>query len=250
MTTGWTRRITRMTAFTGSMLLSMSVLATEQIWSFKVLLDGKPIGHHQFTVGTRDNTRVVTSVARFVVKLLFVEVYSYTHDAREQWQGNCLTGIQSATRDNGKRYHVQGDSREGVLQVVTNAGEQSLTGCVMGFAYWNPAILKERQLMNAQTGEYVPVEVRDLGRSTATLTNRSVPAHRYALVGPDFHIDVWYTDDGHWVQLESQTDSGRVLQYRLEDPDKANAAAKVLDSERGQSASLPVTGVAPVTAGG
>jgi len=38
---------------------------------------------------------------------------------------------------------------------------------------------------------------------------------RYALHGPDLRIDLWYTADGRWVQLESRTSRGGILKYVL-----------------------------------
>lgn len=61
-----------------------------------------------------------------------------------------------------------------------------LSGCAMTFAYWNPAFRSQPRLLNPQTGK-------------------------------DLDMTLWYSaEDDRWVALESLTNGGRRLAYRLE----------------------------------
>ena len=198
-------------------------------WHFDVLLDDKPIGTHRFVIHADGNNRQVESDADFRVKILFVEAYSYRHTSREHWRGNCLQEIHSETRENGDHHQVDGSTRDGLLQLVTHlpgresdkqpSTGQTLAGCVMTFAYWNPAILKQTHLLNAQTGRHLPIRVEALGVETLRVLGRSLPTRRFAIEADQMRIDVWYADTPTqpqaWVALESRTQNGRVLQYRL-----------------------------------
>jgi hypothetical protein len=185
-------------------------------WRFKVLLDGSEIGTHRFRVEERDGERRVRSDARFTVKFLFFDAYTYVHEARERWRGNCLQAIESRTDDNGERRRVRGARGDDRFEVATRDGKEALPACVMTFAYWNPAMLREARLLNAQTGAYDEVRVEPLGEEVLDVRGLAVSARRYALHARDFRIDVWYAADSRWVQLESRTAGGRLLRYLIQ----------------------------------
>ena len=68
--------------------LNATAGAQSRVWDFQAFLDDKPIGHHRFTLSAQGDTRELKSETRFVVKLLFITAYRYTHDAVEHWRGD------------------------------------------------------------------------------------------------------------------------------------------------------------------
>lgn len=204
-------------------LLSMVLLAPGPAlamsggeWNFRVLLDDREIGTHRFTVTERGGERQVESDARFTVKLLFIDAYRYVHQARERWRGDCLESIEASTDVNGRQASVRGVHDGERLEVATSEGRASLPGCVMSFAYWNPAMLRQPRLLNAQTGEHAEVRVEPLGSEPLLIRNEQVRAERYALHAEDFRVDLWYAPGDRWVQLESRTSSGQRLRYLIQ----------------------------------
>lgn len=203
-------------------LLMLAVLApaaapasTGQEWQFRVLLDEREVGSHRFRVSDSGGERRVESDARFTVKFLFIDAYTYVHQARERWQGDCLTAFESRTDDNGKQLAVRGTRTAGRFEVAAAKVQADLPACVMSFAYWNPAMLRQARLLNAQTGELVDVRVEPLGEETIAVRGAPLATRRYALHAPDFRIDVWYGAGNQWVQLESRTEGGRLLRYLI-----------------------------------
>jgi hypothetical protein len=190
--------------------------SAEREWRFRVLLDGSEVGTHSFRVAERDGERRVASDARFAVKLLFINAYTYVHEARERWQGDCLAELDSRTDDNGRRIAVRGASDGERFQVEGAGARARLPGCVMSFAYWNPAMLTQPRLLNVQTGELTDVRIEPLGEETLRVRGAPTSARRYALHAPKFRIDLWYADRASWVQLESRTEGGRMLRYEIQ----------------------------------
>lgn len=193
----------------------LAVAATDATYDFQVLLDGKPIGEHRFIVGGPPESRTVLSEARFAVKVLGLTVYRYTHRAEEQWRGNCLRSLVANTNDDGTASRVNAEAVGEVLKVATAEGTQSIDGCVMSFAYWNPAVRQQSRLLNAQTGRHEAVQVSRVVSGTVDGRGQPVAAVRWRIDGPAQPLDVWYTAQGDWVGLDSTVGGGRKLSYRL-----------------------------------
>jgi len=200
---------------------AMPALAAQpQAWNFRVFLDDAEIGKHRFTLREANGERVLTSEARFAVKIAFITAYRYFHDAEERWRGNCLAGLTARTNDDGKKNAVDAvleTTAGGDRLVVTDGNRRAvLDGCPMTFAYWNPQILKQDRLLNAQTGETTPVKITARGEETIAVRGAPVLARRYQVSGPPQPIDLWYSATGDWLGLESTVGGGRRLRYRLE----------------------------------
>ncbi len=191
--------------------LANSAAGTADTLRFRVYLDRDPIGEHSFQV-TPDR-REVLSRASFDVNLLFFTAYRYRHESREQWRDGCLERIRASTDDNGKAYDVAGDRKSGALSVAVNGEPRRLPACVSTFAYWDRDFLKRPRLLNPQTGELVDVAVTRAGTEARVVKGRRVEAERYRLKADGLDISLWYTPEGQWIALESDTGKGRTLRY-------------------------------------
>lgn len=185
-------------------------------WRFTALLDGKEIGQHRFVLTEQGSERVLNSEAQFQVKFLFFNAYRYAHASNEVWRAGCLNWIEASTDDNGKRYFVRGMREPSRFTIETTRSNEQLPNCIMTFAYWNPRILRATHLLSAQTGEYFDVDVLALGPEPVEVRGEVQPAERYRLKTEKFAIDLWYSPEGEWLALESTTESGRRLSYRIQ----------------------------------
>jgi hypothetical protein len=183
-----------------------------RVWNFDVYLDEDPIGSHHFEVRDAGDRREMRTHASFDVKLWLFPAYRYRHRNQESWRGGCLDQIESTTEDGGTRHALRGRRDGSAFALSIDARrEVELDGCIMSFAYWDPAFLRQERLLNGQTGEYLPVRVAPL----APARRGSEPAasgHR--LTAGESVIDVWYDSDGRWIGLESATKGGQ-LRYVL-----------------------------------
>ena len=178
---------------------SIDSQAVSRSWNFRVLLDGREIGRHTFSREEAGDAARVVVEARFDVRFLFVTAYRYEHRAEERWRGGCLVSLEARTDDNGVRKDVRVQPRD----------------CTWSFAYWDPAILRADRLLNAQTGEVLPVRATALGVETIPVRGRETAATRHRLTAPGLSIDLWY-DGPEWVALESSVEGGRRLRYELQ----------------------------------
>jgi hypothetical protein len=213
------KRIVR--ALAASLLFSVPAVAaladdaSSRTLVFDVFLDGKKIGYHRFEIDGSKKNAAVRSEASFDVKFLFVTAFSYRHSAMENWAGGCLEEIRARTDANGKMLNVVGERTGDTFVIDAGEGKAQLPQCVMSFAYWNPGFLEQPRLLNPQTGEYLDVEVQELGRDMIRLDGREIPARTVRLTGRQVDITLWYSESSEWLALESVAKGGRILRYEL-----------------------------------
>ena len=186
-----------------------------QEWYFNVYLDDTPIGYHHF-IQVNDDTQKIFIKAEFDVKLLFFSIYNYLHENSETWEGQCLKELSSSTNDNGEQQFVSFYKQNNDYIIKTEKRSITVNNCIRSFAYWNPDLLQSRQLLNAQTGELVDIELKNMGKNTLLVNKTPVESEQYRLLGKDIEIDLWYSPDKQWLALESKTESGSILRYELQ----------------------------------
>lgn len=200
--------------------LTAHPMAQAKEWAFEVWLDKQRIGTHTFSL---DNNQL-QSRADFNVKVLFINAYRYQHQADETWQGDCLSTLKAHTEENKVVTDVSGQMQNSqfLLEKSTakNLEKQSLPGCIMTFAYWNPEILKQTRLLNPQNGEFLDTTVKTEGTKTLTIKGQDTLTHQYRLTGryrgkDKLKITLWYDQKQEWVALESITPEGYKVIYKL-----------------------------------
>lgn len=201
-------------AFAAGLAAAPALTAAPADYHFRVLLDGKPIGHHRFQFEERPGGYRLVSEADYQVDFLFFTAYEYEHRSEERWRDGCLVRIDSRTDDNGETWRIQGEGTDSgySLKVNGEAGEVA-RDCLRTFAYWRPSLLEAEALLNSQNGELESVTLSEA-------VSRPLPwdgggeATRYRLETAQRPIELWYGDDGRWLALRSELENGRILTYR------------------------------------
>lgn len=206
------------TSFIALLLLGLPNLAAAKDWTFDVYLDKTKMGEHTFNLNEANQ---LISIAKFKVKILFVNAYQYDHKAVENWQGDCLNGLVSHTVENKVISDVKGKLIDGSFVVDDGKTKQNLPACTMTFAYWNPKILEQTKLLNPQNAEWLDIKTTKIGVETLEVKGKKIEATHYKLDGSlegknKLKIDLWYeTVSNVWVALKSITPEGYTVNYKL-----------------------------------
>ncbi len=200
-----------------SLLMMLSSVAIAQEWAFDVFLDKSKIGKHTFTL---DQNNLLISRAKFNVKVLFIEAYKYDHTAKEQWKDECLMSLDAHTVEGKVVTDIKGDSASGAFAIMPARASVQYPKCVMTFAYWNPKILEQKQLLNPQNAEYLNTTVEKLVNETIMVKGKPTETTHYKLKGAldgksKLNIELWYNLSNEWVALKSTTPEGYVINYKL-----------------------------------
>jgi hypothetical protein len=196
-------------------LAQPSTAEESESWDFTVYLNDKEIGKHRFEVTDTDGVTRVSSEAMFKYTILRVPVYRYQHSAAERWSDDCLVGLSAQTNANGDRIRVSGERTDGKFTIVSAEAPVELPECVMSFAYWNPDFLEQQRLLNPQTGEYVDIDVEEVGEELLQVRGQQVEARRFRLTAYDVDLTLWYSKDDEWLALESIAKGKHIIRYEL-----------------------------------
>ena len=196
-------------------LLAAPAQAASRRWDFSVLLDGSKIGYHRFELVEDGRQRTLTSEARFDVRFLFINAFSYRHENTELWSDGCLESIDARTQTNGKNLTIRGTRFDDRFVVNDGSAENTLRDCVMTFAYWNPEFLHQPRLLNPQSGEYLDVEVERIGDQPIVVRGEEVAASVYRVKAKQMQLTLWYSPEDEWLALESVARGGRIIRYEL-----------------------------------
>ena len=184
-------------------------------YDFQASLDGKPMGTHRFVVDGDAAARTVESEASFDVRFLGIKAYSYRHHASERWQGDCLRSLEASTDDDGRKTAVRAERAADATHVTVGDQVRDDPGCIMTFAYWNPALRGQSRLLNPQTGKLEAVHIEQLADGTIPVGGKPVAATHWRIEGAESPVDVWYAADGAWIGLDSVVGGKHRLSYRL-----------------------------------
>jgi len=191
----------------------------------QVFLDDREVGLHTFSFDDTEGTLQVRSEAEFEVKLAFITLFDYAHEANERWRGGCLVGLESKTNENGKRFEVASQNGASGLKLTTSGGSHQVAAeCPWSFAYWTPSLRERELLVNPQDGAALAVDFEDLGPRTLDVGGSKLDVRAWKLRGrdvtpgkedaPELRITIYYDTEDRWAGLDSDVGNGRTLRYR------------------------------------
>ena len=187
----------------------MPASASDLDAKFLIKRAGKVIGFHQVDVTNTEAGKTVETTIRMRVKLGFVPLFRYDHQAIEEWRDGELYSLTSATNNNGDDDYVRLIRSEAGFEIDGSGYSGSAPAGAMPSSYWNKDLVSADAMINTQTGELIDVSVSELGR---TMGPHLQLADQYRIVGT-LALDLWY-DGAQWVGSNFVID-GEELTYEL-----------------------------------
>ncbi|QEX15170.1 hypothetical protein FRZ44_04500 [Hypericibacter terrae] len=184
--------------------------------TYDVWREGSQIGTHTVEFARDGDKLTVHTRIRIQVKLLFITVYRFEHDAEEDWVDGKLMRFAAKTNDNGTDRDVLLERQGDELRGHYNSEQATLPGDLIPGSLWNPATIDQKQLIEPTKGRAKDVTIVDHGMETVTLgSGAKVQGHHYSITG-DLRREVWYGPDGEVVQAAYNAKDGSLLTFRLE----------------------------------
>ena len=165
---------------------------------FLVLRHGVAIGSHRI--------RFAREAGRFVVRS-DIEIETappgaprgaaparYVHHAEEVWVGGWLHAVVSDTDDDGRRYRLRAERRDGIFQGSVNGRAFTVSGYIIPSSLWHRDTPFSEALFDVVDGRLKVVRPRFIGRDRVPGPGGRVEANHSALVG-GLPRELWYDLD-------------------------------------------------------
>jgi hypothetical protein len=183
---------------------------------FSVLYKGDRIGAHTVLHSAATGETRITTEIDLQVKALFFTVFSFSHRSEESWRDGRLTTLKSETVEHGETLHVTGAATARGFRVVTkDIPFFAAPGALTSNDLWNPAVLQQAIVIDAQHGGVMGVSARKLADEQISLAGRQIRTTRYRFITPYLAGSIWYDDAGLWVHGEFERDAAHIV-YQLD----------------------------------
>ena len=178
--------------------LPVCAVQSGQTASYDILRGGNVIGSQSvhYTMSGQDLTVDITVAAS--LRMMGIRVYNYEHHGTERWHDGQMVSLVTKTDDDGVARQVNA-SRDPVTGWHGVSGASPGMAPLLASSLWNSQTISATRLLDRETGAIVPVHVTPAGDEVLHLGSRSVPAHKFDLVGV-VSGSAWYDANGCWVQ--------------------------------------------------
>lgn len=197
-----------------SMTVAMDQPVEQRVYS--VSIDDKAAGTYELTISTiaEGETRIT---AKADVKMTFYKIYHYKYAfaGREKWLNGQLQTLQSNSDDDGKKFQVKADFREGQQWITINDRRQRADPVTWTTTFWHlptdDKLENNFLLLDADTGEVMNAKAEPPRVDTIELAGKSRSCFHVKITEPRV-INLWFdgkrrlvrqlsTEDGHPTEL-------------------------------------------------
>lgn len=181
--------------------------------AFDVMRDGGAFGTHTVKFTRDGETLTVKTDIALKVALGPITFFEYAHDVTERYRDGKLVWIGSRTKSEGRWKTLTAQAAEGGLHVKGDKFKGLLTGIVIPSTHWNRDEMDQPAMFSTETGEMLPMKVKDRGMEPVKVGTRTIQAQRFD-VDSDIDASFWYDAEGRWVKTYFETQGSKV-EYRL-----------------------------------
>ena len=202
-------------------LMFLALPASAQPWQprngdvleFDVMRDGGAFGTHRVKF-TRDGD-TLTVKTDIALKVAFgpITFFDYAHDVTERYREGRLVWLGSRTKNEGRWKTLTAQATEGGFNVKGDKFKGLLTSLVIPSTHWNRDQMKQPAMFSTETGEMLPMKVKDRGLEPVKVGTQTIQAQRFD-VDSEIDASFWYDAEGRWVKTYFETQGSKV-EYRL-----------------------------------
>lgn len=188
--------------------------------AFRVERGGTPIGTHRLSFTQEGDALIVEIEIELAVTFGPLTLFRYAHRNREVWRDGKLVSLDTETDDDGRKYTMSAQAKDGGLAVTSSAhGRFTAPADIIPTSYWNPATVTQTQLLDTQAGRIVDVAVTPVATREVAVDGAVVAAREYAMTG-DLKLRLLYSLENEWLNVAFMA-RGEEVDYAVERLDRA-----------------------------
>ena len=176
------------------MLQSVGLATADQRtgeYTFTVLRDGDPIGHHRFAFACRGNRIEIREETEIEVSLAMIPIFSFEHAGRQIWEDGRAVRIDATTNDNGDKVDITVRSNgDGYIRTV-NGRVDKFDDSMTVLAFWNKDTLRHNAFFSAVEDKTFAASFTFIGKETVAVAGTQLETEHYRMIG-DEQRDLWF----------------------------------------------------------
>lgn len=184
---------------------------------YAIFRNDKAVGEHTVEFRHGESGLQVMLESRIVVTILKVPVFKFTYNAEEQWQDGKLLSVATVVVEQGKTKKVSLNIDGAEQTLVDTEGNRTRATLGLTSNHWHPGVLENNTLFNTLTGRANRYTLTEVDNGLLNVGGSKINATHYRYSG-ELNSDVWYDEQGRWVQLRFSADDGSTIEYRLAAP--------------------------------
>lgn len=182
---------------------------------YDVLRDGDKIGDHEFVFKRSGDTVDVQVKTDVRVKLGFITLYKFWHDATERWVGGKLVDLASKTDDDGTKHELKVSAAEGALKILHDGKPlPPVAGDTIPASLWHRGILGVPATLNTIDGSMMAIKTAQEGSEAVPAVSGTKLAAHYLISG-DLARELWFAEDGSLAKVRFKAQDKSDIQYVL-----------------------------------
>ncbi len=167
---------------------------------FMALRHGRVVGRHRIRFSRAGGRFVVRSDVEIETGPPGAPRFRFVHHAEEVWVDGWLHGVVSDTEDDGRRYRLRAERRDGIFQGSVNGMAFTVSGYIIPSSLWHRDTPASEALFDTVDGMVKAVRPQLVGRERVPVGGKPVEAKHYALRG-QIQRDLWYDADCNLVRV-------------------------------------------------
>lgn len=183
---------------------------------FAVTRNGEPFGTHTIVVTEANGELSVRNAVALRARVGPLTVFRFEHECTERWRAGALQAMQCETLEDGRRTEMTASRTGAGIRVMGSSGATTFPADALPATWWTTSVLNRNRLIDAETGEAMPITVSRRGTETLTIGGQSVRTTRYLVQGT-IAMDIWYDEQGRWVRTAFTARNQRI-EYQLVSP--------------------------------
>ena len=196
-------------------LINFSVYAFPIPKNNKVIYDiwrqNKIIGEHEILFSENDGILNIETNIDIEVKIFFLTVYTFSHQAKEVWKNGKFMKIDGYSNfEDEREYFIKGEVKDGFLFTSGMDGELKLDKNLIPSNFWNIDVMYQDDIFDTQKGIVRKLDVKEAGKELITINNERINCTKFILnatrhpkdkgLFPEYTL--WYSQDKELMKFK------------------------------------------------
>ncbi len=182
---------------------------------YDVLRDGDKIGEHSFVFRRSGDALDVAVKTDVKVKLGFIPLYRFWHDATERWIDGKLVALASKTDDDGTRHELSISGGADALAILHDGKKlPPVAAGTIPASLWHRGILGVPATLNTIDGSMMTIAVAEAGDEDVPAPGGAIRARHYRITGA-LERELWFDAGNRLVKVRFKAQDKSDIQYVL-----------------------------------